>query len=81
MEVKQLRKLKREQLIVIMLEQQEKIEQQEEEIQQLASKLEDKKILLEESGSIAEAALALNKVFEAAQAAADQYLDSIRREE
>ena len=35
-------------------------------------------LLLSEAGSIAEAALRLNGVFEAAQAAADQYLDSVR---
>ncbi|NKZ20883.1 DNA repair protein [Streptococcus ovuberis] len=78
--MKQLKKLKREQLITIMLEQQERIEQQEEEIKQLIERLEDKTILLEKSGSIAEASLALNKVFEAAQAAADQYLQNIKRE-
>ncbi|MFC5630312.1 MULTISPECIES: DNA repair protein [Streptococcus] len=80
MEIKQLKKLKREQLITIMLEQQERIEQQEEEIKQLIERLEDKTILLEKSGSIAEASLALNKVFEAAQAAADQYLQNIKRD-
>lgn len=32
----------------------------------------------QEAGSIAEAALRLNKVFEAAQQAADQYLENIR---
>lgn len=80
MEIKQLKKLKREQLIAIMLEQQEKIEKQEETIMQLTERLEDKKILLEKSGSIAEASLALNKVFEAAQAAADQYLQNIKRD-
>ncbi|MGT2829647.1 DNA repair protein [Streptococcus hillyeri] len=78
--MKQLKKLKREQLIAIMLEQQEKIEKQEETIMQLTERLEDKKILLEKSGSIAEASLALNKVFEAAQAAADQYLQNIKRD-
>jgi hypothetical protein len=39
----------------------------------------DNKIDIEESGSIAEAALKINGVFEAAQAAADQYLDNIIR--
>ena len=32
----------------------------------------------QEAGSIAEASLKLNKVFEAAQQAADQYLENIR---
>lgn len=37
-----------------------------------------REIELEEAGSIAEAALRLNGVFEAAQKAADQYLESVR---
>ena len=36
-------------------------------------------IVAEQAGSIAEAALKLNQVFEAAQAAADQYLYNVRR--
>ena len=39
----------------------------------------DRKIKLREAGSIAEAALRLNGIFEAAQAAADQYLENIER--
>lgn len=39
----------------------------------------DRNIELEEAGNIAEAALKLNKVFEAAQKAADQYLDNLRQ--
>ena len=36
-------------------------------------------IVAEQAGSLAEAALKLNQVFEAAQAAADQYLYNVRR--
>lgn len=39
----------------------------------------DRKIELEEAGNIAEAALKLNKVFEAAQKAADQYLYNLKQ--
>jgi hypothetical protein len=39
--------------------------------------LAERKIVIEKSGSIAEAALKLNGIFEAAQRAADQYLYSI----
>lgn len=38
-----------------------------------------RRIELEEAGSIAEASLRLNGVFEAAQKAADQYLENLRR--
>jgi predicted RNase H-like nuclease (RuvC/YqgF family) len=39
----------------------------------------NRQIELEEAGSIAEAALRLNKVFEAAQKAADQYIYNLRQ--
>jgi hypothetical protein len=35
--------------------------------------------MLKEVGSIAEASLKINKVFESAQLAADQYLENIKR--
>lgn len=38
-----------------------------------------REIIVAEAGSIAEAALKLNKVFESAQAAADQYLENVGR--
>jgi hypothetical protein len=43
-------------------------------------RLEDKKIRLEACGSIAEASLQIQKVFQTAQAAADQYLSEVREE-
>lgn len=78
MEAGHLKKLKRDQLLELMLQQQEKIEEQEAKILELQNELNRKTITLKESGSIAEATLALNGVFEAAQAAADQYLLSIK---
>lgn len=45
---------------------------------QLKSQLEDRSIAIRESGSLAEAALKLNGIFEAAQAACDQYTENIR---
>lgn len=53
----------------------EELEQQNAELKQ---QLEDRTLRLKQTGSIAEAALALNHVFEAAQAAADDYLNSIK---
>jgi tRNA uridine 5-carboxymethylaminomethyl modification enzyme len=41
-------------------------------------KLEEKRLIMNKAGSIAEASLRLNRVFEAVQDAADQYLASIR---
>lgn len=76
---KELKKLKRDQLLEIMLRQQEKIEEQEKVISELEHKLNDKRIAIETCGSIAEASLVLNDVFSAAQAAADQYLENIKQ--
>ena len=51
------------------------------EVAELETKLEDRTIKIDRAGSIAEAALRLNGVFEAAEAAAGQYLASIRQHE
>ena len=45
----------------------------------MEEQLKDRRILLGQAGSIAEAALRLNGVFEAAEAAAQQYLENVRR--
>ena len=72
-----LRKLNRRQLLELMLEQSKRIDELEQELADVKNELEVRYIIKEQSGSIAEAALRLNKVFEAAQDAANQYLESI----
>lgn len=76
---KDLKKLSRKQLLELLLTQTERADQLEQELAILRAKLEDRTVGMSESGSIAEAALRLNGVFEAAQAAADQYLENIKR--
>lgn len=76
---KELKKLSRKQLLELLLKQTERADQLEQELMLLQKKLDDKTLGVNESGSIAEAALKLNGVFEAAQAAADQYLENIKR--
>ncbi len=49
----------------------------QERLEAAEKQLEDRRIRMAETGSIAEAALALNGVFEAAQAAADAYVQSV----
>ena len=80
MKQKELRKLRRTELLELMLQMQEEIDQLRQENQELNQKLLDRRITLEQTGSIAEAALKLNKVFEAAQQAAEDYLNSIQAE-
>lgn len=76
--IKDLKKLKRQELLELMLEQQVTIEQQELEIKKLKREIKSRKIQIKEAGSIAEAALALNDIFQVAQQAADDYLENVR---
>ena len=76
---KDLRRLKRSELIDIIAHYQRREKELLEENRILEEKLNDRSLRLSNAGSIAEAALAFNGVFEAAQAAADQYLEEIRR--
>ncbi len=76
---KELASLRRNELLELLLMQTRKVKELEKEIEDLKGQLADRQILLEKAGSIAEASLSLNKVFEAAQAAADQYLENVKR--
>lgn len=75
---KALRRLGRAELIDILYELQKRNDELTEQNQKLQQSLDDRDIHLSEAGSIAEASLRLSGVFEAAQAAADQYLRSIK---
>lgn len=55
------------------------LQQQEEENQRLRRELTDREIAIERSGSLAEAALRINGLFEATQAACEQYTRNVRR--
>ncbi|MCR2047581.1 hypothetical protein NSB25_09845 [Acetatifactor muris] len=60
-----------------------RLDQKDAKIQELRDTLQaertTRRIELQEAGSIAEAALRLNGIFEIAQKAADQYLENVRR--
>lgn len=75
---KELRRLSRMDLLEMLLEQSKEVERLQAELETVKKQLNDRRIMEQEAGSIAEAALRLNKVFEAAQQAADQYLENIR---
>lgn len=77
---KELRKLKRIEILELLLEQSKENERLKEQLAEMNKKLEDKEIAIKESGSIAEAALKLNGIFEAAQKAADQYLENLKNQ-
>ncbi len=75
---KDLRHLSRAELLDILYEQQKRYEESLAENQALRQQLEDRTLRVASAGSIAEAAIQVNGVFEAAQAAADQYLASVK---
>ena len=76
---KELRKLTRAELLEMLISQMKENERHQEQVEELAAQLEDRRIMLEEAGSIAEASLRLNGVFQAAEKAAQQYLENIKR--
>lgn len=76
---KELHRLKRSELLELMLEQSREIEMLKKKLKRAEAKLQSREIMIEEAGSIAEAALKLNGVFQAAERAAEQYLENIRR--
>jgi len=76
---KELQKLKRPELLEIMLDLKSDLDRKINENIELKKKLDEKNISLEKSGSIAEAALQLNGVFDAAQESADIYLNNIKK--
>ena len=80
MNEKDFRKLKRVELYEIMLAQAEEIDDLRAKLAAAKKELENKRIDIQQSGSIAEASLKLTKVFEEAQKVADLYLSNIKRE-
>ena len=67
---KELRRMSRAELLELLIEQMEENERLRLKLDKAMTLLKDRQIKLERAGSIAKAALELNKVFEAADAAA-----------
>ncbi len=85
MKEKDLRRLKRVELLDMLIEQGRLVDAQAEEItalkaqiEELNRKLEERIVSLEKTGSIAEASLRLAEVFEAAEDAAKIYLENLQ---
>lgn len=76
---KELRKLGRPALLALLLEQAKEYEELEKRLEAAEEALKSRQIQLDTCGSIAEAALKLNGVFEAAQKAAAQYEQNAQR--
>ena len=76
---KELLSLKKSELLEIMLAQSREIDSLRAQLAEANARLEERRIAIEESGSIAEASLKLTKIFEEAQKAADLYVENMKR--
>ena len=76
---KELLKLRRSELLEIMLAQSQEIDNLRQQLEEANAKLADREIRLSESGSIAEASLRLTHIVEEAQKAVDLYVDNMKR--
>jgi len=76
---KDLRKLKRGDLLEILVEQGRRIEALQKELEAAREDLKNREINISETGSVAEAALKMSGVFDDAQDAAKMYLENIRQ--
>lgn len=73
----ELRKLSRGELLKMLIAQAEENKSLQERLKKAEAQLADRQIKIEQAGSLAEASLALNGVFQAADDAARQYLENI----
>lgn len=78
MNEKELRHLSKTEMLEIMLDQESEVSALKEQIRELNFMVSERSISIQKAGSIAEASLIINKVMEAAQQAADQYLDNVK---
>ena len=79
MDKNELKRLSRIELLELLLEQEKENLTLKARVAELEKQLADRTIRLDKAGSIAEASLMLNHMFEAAEASCSQYLDNIRR--
>lgn len=77
---KELKKLNRYQLLELLLAQTERADSLEQKVEQLQAQLDERELRFARLGSIAEASVCVCGVFEAAQKAADLYLESAKKQ-
>lgn len=77
---KELKRLSRAELLEMLLAQTEENERLKTELAQAQKALVDRRILIDECGTMAEAALKLNGVFDAVDKAVRQYLENVQRQ-
>lgn len=77
----ELKKLNRQELLQILLDQSMEIERLRQQLAETQAILEERTLHYEKAGTLADAALRLNHIFEDADEAAKIYLDNIKRME
>lgn len=75
---RQMNKLKRQELLQILVSQSKEIDRLKQELKETKKKLEERELKISSSGSLAEASLKIFDVLNSAQKAADLYLDNLR---
>lgn len=79
MKEKELKRLSRADLLEMLIDQSKELQEVREKLQQAEAELEKREIAISNAGSIAEASLMLNGVFEAAQAACREYVENTHK--
>lgn len=74
---KELKRMSRAELLELLIELMEENERLRQKLTKANEELDERHIIMQRAGSIAKAALELNKVFEAADQAARQYVESV----
>ena len=75
---KDLKRLSRADLLEMLIDQSVELKKAQEKLKDAQEELDSRRIAIDEAGTLAEAALKLNGIFEAAQASCKQYTDNIR---
>lgn len=78
-EKKNLTRLSKREILKIMVAQGEEIDKLNARVAELETELAERRVAMDRVGSLAEASLALTKIFQEADEAAAIYLDNVRR--
>jgi len=79
MTAKELKRLRRSDLLEILLDLRRENERLTEQLEEAQRALQSRSVAIEETGSLADAVLRLSGVFEAAQEACDQYMENVKQ--
>lgn len=73
----EMKRLSRQELLELLLEEMKKNQQLQDKLDEANKQLEDRKIQIENAGSLAEAVVSINHLFEDADQAVAQYIENV----